>query len=147
MESTYGIKLPKWLLVGFKSASSIKKRLGERSGGRVLGFYQPKLRTLWVERGGPRTATKSTIIHELTHCWQFENLSDTSDVQKLEGHSVFVEIDLMKKKGDKAYAQSLENEYLQRDDIYGEGYRQVKQEMIVQGFDNCFELITKDSEI
>lgn len=75
----------------------------------------------------------STLIHELTHCWQQDNLNIAALKRKchkeetlrmvLEGHAMYVEIETMRKKSEFEYAESLLKNVANSDDIYGKGYR------------------------
>lgn len=134
LEKGYHIDLPKGINIRLKSAETIRKRRQTSGGGRVLGFYQPKGRELWIEARGPRNAVQDTMIHELTHAWQFENIDAKALYKKgneealeiLEGHSSYMEVDAMRKLGEENYAQYLESQLMLRQDEYGEGYRMLR---------------------
>ena len=144
-----GTKFSKDIHVAFQSADAIRKAAGGIDNGRIVGFYNHSKKQLWIEARGPSVAMTSTIIHELTHSWQHDNLplkeleksfpKDTAEKLLklvLEGHAVYVEIDAMIERGEKTYAERLKKEYLSRDDIYGQGYTFISeriQEMIFQG--------------
>jgi len=133
MEKGYDIKLRKNIHVRFQSAQEIRKAAGETENGRILGFYAVGKRELWLEARGPRTAMTSTLIHELTHCWQQDNLNIAALKRKchkeetlrmiLEGHAMYVEIETMREKSEFEYAESLLKNVTSSDDIYGKGYR------------------------
>lgn len=135
MTSGYHIKLRKNIHLRLKSAETIRKRCKTSGNGRVLGFYQDKSHELWIESRGPRNAVQDTMIHELTHAWQFANL-DLKKLRRkksgeylfyLEGHAVYMEIDAMRKLGEDEYADFLERQFEMRDDEYGKGYRMMRQ--------------------
>ncbi|MCI5700925.1 MAG: hypothetical protein MR308_11205 [Lachnospiraceae bacterium] len=133
----YHIKLRKNIHLRLKSAETIRKHCETSGGGRILGFYQPRNHELWIESRGPRNAVQDTMIHELTHAWQFDNLDvrklnrkyPTEALKLLEGHSSYMEIDAMRKLGEVEYAEYLERELLLRNDEYGEGYRMLKEHL------------------
>ena len=146
----YRITLPKNLHVRFQSAEAIAQEAGTVDGGRILGFYNSRTHQLWLEARGPRIAMQSTLIHELTHAWQFHNPDFSEKLQKvlkksprnqrgkirlllLEGHAVFMEIETMRRMHEEAYADRIHGAYLQRDDEYGAGYRLVRDYLIQKG--------------
>ncbi len=83
--------------------------------------------SIWIENGQPRHKTISTIVHELTHIWQYTNLKYRQmekDYGKLliEGHTTWTEIDFLNKnKLSPEYVESLKNQQNE----YGEGYKLV----------------------
>lgn len=135
MAKGYHISFKKNIHLRLKSAETIRKRCQMSGGGRVLGFYNDKSRELWIESRGPRNAVQDTMIHELTHAWQFAEL-DLKKLQKkkaeesllyLEGHACYMEVDIMRKLGEEEYAEFLDWQFEQRDDEYGRGYRMIKK--------------------
>lgn len=146
----YSIDLPKNLHVRFQSADAIRRATGEVSGGRVLGFYNSRSRQLWLESRGPRIAMHSTLIHELTHAWQFHDPEFRNNLQRvlrkyprseqnrirlllLEGHAAFMEVHTMNMLHEEAYAERLHNSYMRRNDEYGNGYRMLRDYIQTQG--------------
>jgi len=135
MTKGYHISFKKNIHLRLKSAETIRKRCQMSGGGRVLGFYNDKSRELWIESRGPRNAVQDTMIHELTHAWQFAEL-DLKKLQRkkaeeyllyLEGHACYMEVDIMRKLGEEEYAEFLDWQFEQRDDEYGRGYRMIKK--------------------
>ncbi|MBR1481364.1 MAG: hypothetical protein IJ598_00160 [Ruminococcus sp.] len=135
MEKGYHINLPRKLHVRFRSAASIRKAAGDTVGGRILGFYNSANRQLWLESRGPKVAMLSTLIHELTHAWQYRELDMRALQRKLggegfltliEGHAVYTEINTLRKHNETEYADRLERITLLRDDEYGKGYVMVR---------------------
>ena len=137
LERDYGIKLRKNIHVRFQSAETIRKATGVMQGGRVLGFYNRANHQLWIEARGPRICVQSTLIHELTHTWQFDELKlkkmyaklpgdrqqkDTLQLMILEGHAVYMEIETMRRLHEYDYANYMEAMTRMRDDEYGKGY-------------------------
>ena len=133
--NTYHIKLRKNIHLRLKSADSIRKRCQYSGAGRILGFYNSGSHELWVEARGPRNAVQDTMIHELTHCWQFDNTNVANLKRKhkneyllfLEGHSSYMEVDAMRKLGETEYADFIEGQLMARNDEYGAGYRMLKE--------------------
>ena len=128
LESKYGIKLPEGIKIRFKSAASIRKASGTIFGGRVLGFYSNADKEIWVERGGPEACVMSTLLHELTHAWQFANIdADKLDLKYIEGHSTYVEIECTRELGQVVYADFLERSVLSVNNEYSQGLRYWKE--------------------
>lgn len=133
--NTYHIKLRKSIHLRLKSADSIRKKCQYSGAGRILGFYNSGSHELWVEARGPRNAVQDTMIHELTHCWQFDNTNVAKLKRKfkdqyllfLEGHSSYMEVDAMRKLGETEYADFIERQLMAREDEYGAGYRMLKE--------------------
>ena len=121
LEKQYNVKIPNGIKVKFKSASAIREHT--QSNGRVLGFYNLKRREIWIERGGPEPCVLSTLLHELTHAWQHENIKMDIELYKLEGHTSYVEVECMRLLGQNAYAEFMHSGLMLADDEYGKGYR------------------------
>ncbi len=143
----YQISLPKNMHIRFQSATAIAKEAGNVDGGRILGFYNSGNHQLWLEARGPKIAMQSTLIHELTHAWQFHNSDFIQRLQKLlqqypkkeralirllilEGHSVYMEVETMRRMHEESYADRIHAAYMQRQDEYGTGYRLVRDYLI-----------------
>ena len=139
LEKIYNVSFDPTINICFQSKDAIERVAGKLSNGRVIGFYKhnPK-KQLWIERKGPSVPMQSTMAHELTHAWQYAKLdSDWKELDKrlgkkntkkkrdvlFEGHSVFVQIDIMERRGEKRFAEWLKSEYESRNDEYGKGYR------------------------
>ncbi|KIR01301.1 hypothetical protein P261_00115 [Lachnospiraceae bacterium TWA4] len=140
LESYYHISFRKDINVAFQSADAIRKAAGGISNGRIVGFYRHSKRQLWIEAKGPGIAMESTIIHELTHAWQYDALplkQLTKEFPKsvrdkriqllLEGHAVYVECEAMEKKGEGEYIKRLRTRYMSSMDVYGLGYRIISE--------------------
>ncbi len=136
LETGYRIELRKNINVKFKSADEIRKELGGYGGARVLGFYRHFGHQLWLEARGPRVPMRGTLVHELTHSWQHDNLPlkelkralprerrEELFLMLLEGHATYVEIETMKEMHENDYAMRLHSIVWQMDDEYGRGYR------------------------
>ena len=158
MQDGYRINLPKRIRVRFQSARTIRNMAGESTDGRILGFYSSAQRQLWLEARGPRIAMQSTLIHELTHAWQYNELDlkalkaklpgpdkEKALLEVLEGHAVYSEIVTLRHKNETEYVDRMEKLTLLRDDEYGRGYRfisEVFREIIAdKGSMNPYELM------
>lgn len=143
LKEGYGIALPTNLHIRFQSADAIARATGGCSDGRILGFYNAGSHQLWLEARGPRIAMQSTLIHELTHAWQFHDpefsrllpqvlrrfpRKDRNRMRLLllEGHAVYMEIESMRKMHEDPYADRIHASSMQRNDEYGQGYRLVR---------------------
>lgn len=138
----YDITLPRKIHVRFQSADAIARATGGVDGGRILGFYNSGNHQLWLEARGPRIAMQSTLIHELTHAWQHHDRAFVQAFQRmlrkfprnkralvrlllLEGHSVYMEIDAMRRMHEDEFADRMHAMSMAREDEYGHGYRLV----------------------
>ena len=126
----YRIRLPKGIEIKMKSADSIRKKTGA-FGTRVLGFYNRQSQEVWIEGRGPRNSVRSTVIHELVHVWQQEEM-DKKKLQKLgdferkcllEGQASYVEVDAMKQFGEAGYAEYMVDAFRLDKSEYGIGFR------------------------
>lgn len=99
---------------------------------RVLGFA---LRdkdgfALYIENGSPKISAMSTIVHELTHIWQYKNWNDKVLSKKYgsknllmlyEGMAEWAEVQYMYYINEIGYGKRMQIRELKRDDIYGIG--------------------------
>ena len=141
-EEAYKIKFKRRIKIGFKDADEIRSVVGNDFNSRVLGFYAPAGRILWLEAGGPRIAMQSTAAHELTHAWQYDylpikKLKRSKNLKKLvpgktkdeivkillEGHAVYTEIKTMREFNNSKFAERMHESMLAAVDEYGIGYR------------------------
>jgi len=143
MEYHYGVKRPERLHLRFASAEAIRNKINDRNlHGRVLGFCERKdkgkKKDLWIEARGPRNTVQSTLIHELTHYWQFETFGlkkldklpgNDHGLTATEGHACYVEVCAMRDFGEADYADAMDKELEKQDDVYGKGYRAFKEYM------------------
>ena len=108
---------------------------------RALGFAQRKngKYSLLVENGSPRLATIDTIVHEMTHIWQYLNWDDTqimsiygmndascSGIARdivYEGMAMWASIQYLYQIGETFYAMQQETLAETRQDVYGIGFR------------------------
>lgn len=147
MEDFYEIKYRVPISVKMTNAKEIAKGAGmvfKPSTGvadRVLGYAQQQndKYTLIVENGSPRLATIDTIVHEMTHIWQYLNWNDkdiisiygmnqpscTAKAKDIlyEGMAMWASIQYLYQIGENYYAARQEALAESRPDIYGIGFR------------------------
>ncbi len=151
LESFYGIEVPREdnIKIRFKSATAIRKKVGINvPNKRVLGFYDPRTKELWVERGGPEACVLSTLIHEMTHAWQFANIDVSKrELKYIEGHAVYVELECLRKLAQTVYADFMENNLIAgNDDVYCRGYLMWCEKMKNEADKNIFHLVLKEDK-
>ena len=121
----FGISLPEDITVRFATAEALRKRVGSGDKRIVVGLADLKARELWVESDAPPANVLDVLVHELTHFWQNEHLN-TSDLTYLEGQASYVEVQFMRSEKQKEFADWLEGDFKRRRDVYGKGYRLIK---------------------
>lgn len=141
MQSFFGIEHKVPVFVKTVDARQVAKGAGAvftpttGQTARVLGYAQRKgkIFNLVVENGSPRLATIETMVHELTHIWQYVNWDD-KDIKKnypkseqrdivYEGMAVWVSIQYLYLIGENSYAMQQEILQASREDVYGVGFR------------------------
>ncbi len=139
MESFYGIKINAGIKVEMVNAKKLHKRLKKafiptpNADGRVLGvaISDKNGYTLMIENGSPRMASMMTMVHELTHIWQYINWNDKAIRQKYgdnlrlevyEGMAKWAEIQYAYLINEPAIAKREEIITSYRDDEYGRGF-------------------------
>lgn len=128
-----------------KGAGRIFKPSTEQTS-RVLGFARAYKGTysLVIENGSPRLAATDTIVHEMTHIWQYLNWnrseiaeyygmkSDACSAKALdivyEGMAMWVSVQYLYQIGEFYYAAKQEALAESRSDVYGIGFRLFKEE-------------------
>lgn len=102
---------------------------------RVVGYAQKLFGkySLFLENGSPRMETINTIVHEMTHIWQYRNwntrgidkLYPTQDQRDMvyEGMAVWASVQYLYLIGEYAYARKQETLCASRRDVYGDGFR------------------------
>lgn len=142
MQNYFGIDLKVPVSVRTTDAHTIARAFGsvyKPTAGfdaRVLGFARRKGKkySIYIENGSPRLAAISVMAHELTHIWQYIHWNE-KDVKKLfpsrdskdrlyEGMAVWVSIQYLYMIGEMSYAQEQELISKNRDDVYGEGFKE-----------------------
>ena len=140
MESFYNIDINVAVAVGMTDAKTIAKGAhavfvpSHYFTPRVLGFakyYRGKYSIL-VENGAPRLMAVKTLVHELTHIWQYINWKD-EDIKKIygngsnrdlvyEGMAEWSAIQYLYLIGETNFAREQELICEERDDAYGIGF-------------------------
>lgn len=134
---TFAIELPDDITVRFATAEKIRKRLKTGDQRVVVGFADTKTRELWVEADAPAPNVQDVLAHELTHMWQFDHIK-MPDLEYVEGHASYVEVQYMRRENRKAFAEWQEESLNSRDDEYGQGFRRLKAELEARGDYNSF---------
>lgn len=147
MEDFYGIKYKVPISVKMTNAREIAKGSGmifrpsTDVAIRALGFAQKKFGqySLVVENGSPRLGAINTIVHEMTHIWQYFNWN-TADIYRIyamrnpdctkkardivyEGMAMWASVQYLYQIGETYYAAQQEAIIEQREDVYGIGFR------------------------
>ncbi|MCM3691067.1 hypothetical protein [Neobacillus niacini] len=139
-KDVYLVNLPEDIALSVISAADIHKSSGlpfipkagnPRLTGKASMDGDGKLRVL-VENGSPRIHTLSTLAHELTHIWQYENLQvNQLEIEELEGFASWVEVHMMTQMGEVPYANMLKEQLENRQDPYGRGYRLIEEKLSI----------------
>lgn len=127
-------------------ASGMLFRPSTQMSSRVLGFAQKKRGqyNLVMENGSPRLAFIDTMVHEMTHIWQYLNWNDqqirsiygmnkpkcTSIACDIvyEGMAMWASIQYLYQIGETYYAAKREAVAELREDIYGIGFRLYREQ-------------------
>ena len=137
MEEIFGIKIKTKVSIRITNAQEIAKEGGyefkpsPRFDGRALGFAQRfgNGRTrIMLENGSPRIETEKTLVHELTHVWQFENMGclweGGQDKVAIEGMAVWTEAQYLTCNGQEDRADAYVQHRSAEDSEYGQGMRE-----------------------
>ena len=147
MEAFYGVKYRVPIRVAMADARGVAKGAGcifrpsTQVANRVLGFAQRKKGkySLLIENGSPRLASIDTMVHEMTHIWQYLNWNDNevTSIYRMgkasctaiardivyEGMAMWASIQYLYQIGETYYAAQQEALAESRTDVYGIGYR------------------------
>ena len=135
MTDIFGIKIRDKIKINSVSAAEIAQEFGEVFNptpgydGRTLGFARDNgrgHRMIYIENGSPEIAVRTTIIHELTHIWQYENLMNTDlfnprDLVAIEGMAVWAEAQYLSCIGEKERSDAYIEGRSSCNDEYGKG--------------------------
>lgn len=137
-EALFNVKITSELKLEMLSSQNLHKKLKQQydpHNGRVLGVAiraKDGKYTIYIENGAPRNAFIATLVHEITHIWQYENWKDHKIVQMYgkenaiavyEGMAKWVEIQYLYLIGEHMQAKRSELITYERDDVYGKGFR------------------------
>ncbi len=153
-KDVYLVNLPEDIALSVLSAAEIHKMSGlpfipEAGNPHLTGKASldgdGKL-TVLVENGSPRIHTLSTLAHELTHIWQYENLQvDELQIEELEGFASWVEVHMMTQMGEVPYANRLKEQLENRQDPYSRGYRLIEEKLSILPYNATpFDLYVPD---
>lgn len=137
MEEIFGIKIKSKIQIRITNAEEIAKEGGYEFtptpgfDGRALGFAQRlgngKTRIM-LENGAPKLETEKTLVHEMTHIWQYENMlnlwSPERDLVAIEGMAVWVEAQYLTSLGLEERAKAYVDARCYEDSEYGQGMRE-----------------------
>lgn len=136
MEEIFGIQIKSKIEIRITNAQEIAKETGDEFvptphyDGRVLGFAQRfsngKTR-LMLENGAPRLETEKTLVHELTHVWQYENMDclwQPRDLVAIEGMAVWTEAQYLVCIGEEERAEAYVRYRSDENSEYGQGMRE-----------------------
>ncbi|TMW70431.1 hypothetical protein [Alteribacter natronophilus] len=149
LSEQFGVRLRRdHLRVTMVSAEDLHKESGlvlnPKSGRRMIGKASrddDNTITVMVENGAPRLQTYMTLVHELTHVWQFDNLNLAfMTIDEIEGFASWVEIQMLRHFGEHDHAGAFEDNLKNRDDAYGRGYVQTKDLLEREGAGSPFEV-------
>lgn len=152
MQDFYNIRYRVPISVRMADAKTIAKGAGmvfrpsTQVADRVLGYAQRKhgKYSLIVENGSPRLATIDTMVHEMTHIWQYLNWNDKQIISIYsmnnssctaiardiiyEGMAMWSSIQYLYQIGESYYASQQEVMADARQDVYGVGFRLYKEQ-------------------
>ena len=137
LEKDMGITLREGVTVQFAKTRRIQEQAGtdflptSKLDPRAIGIALSDGRMIMIENGGPSHAILATLVHELTHIWQYDNLDYKRMHQEkglvlIEGHTMWAELECLERKKLAPERCAMEK---QRRDVYGEGYRTMVQMM------------------
>ena len=140
LKTFFGISLNVPIKVQMVNAKTLHARLNQRftptsqADARILGVAirdKKKGYTILLENGSPRLSATMTIVHELTHIWQYLNWDDANicklygkqqHLQIYEGMAKWVEIQYAYLINERATAKREEIITRLRQDEYGIGF-------------------------
>ena len=139
MHSFFGVQIDKPVHIQMVNARKLHRKLGKtfiptgKHDGRILGvaIRDRDGYSVLVENGAPRIQANMTLVHELTHIWQYLNW-DAQEILRLygkdqelevyEGMAKWVEIQYAYLIGESDAGKREEISSLLRDDEYGRGF-------------------------
>ena len=140
MKVFFGIRINAPVHIRMVNSKRLHKKLGQtfvptgKADGRILGvaIKDRSGYTILVENGAPRLQSTMTMVHEMTHIWQYLNwnsrdILNTYGKEKnlaiYEGMAKWVEIQYAYLLNETATAKREEIITRCRQDEYGEGFR------------------------
>lgn len=139
MKLFFGVKINAPVHVQMVNSKKLHRKLGKAFvptgsfDGRVLGVAIKDRNgySILVENGAPRLMSTMTMVHEMTHIWQYLNWNDKEilktygqelNLEIYEGMAKWVEVQYAYLIGEPAAAKREEMITRIRDDAYGKGF-------------------------
>lgn len=139
MQVFFGVKINAPVHVQMVNSKKLHKKLGKsfvptgNHDGRILGvaIRSRDGYSILVENGAPRMQATMTMVHEMTHIWQYLNWNDkdilnrygqAQNLEIYEGMAKWVEIQYAYLLGEIASGKREELITRYRDDAYGKGF-------------------------
>lgn len=139
MQVFFGVKINAPVHVQMVNSKKLHRKLGKSFvptgsfDGRVLGvaIRSRDGYSILVENGAPRLQATMTMVHEMTHIWQYLNWNDKDilnrygqdqNLEIYEGMAKWVEIQYAYLLGEVATGKREELITRSRDDAYGKGF-------------------------
>lgn len=140
MKVFFGIRINAPVHIQMVNSKRLHKMLGQtfiptgNADGRILGvaIKDRKGYTILIENGAPRLQSTMTMVHEMTHIWQYLNWNakgiqatygSEKNLAVYEGMAKWVEIQYAYLLGETATAKREEIITRSRNDEYGQGFR------------------------
>jgi hypothetical protein len=130
-----GQQLRRGIQVEFASANRVQEAAGRsflptaEFDARALGAARRRDGEfdILIEQGHPRHRTLGTIVHELTHIWQYsyldyERMKAEHGLLLIEGLAQWAELTCLERRG---LAPEYREQEANRSDVYGHGYRMI----------------------
>ena len=135
----FGIRINAKVHVQMVNSKKLHKKFGKtfvptgKSDGRVLGvaIKDGKGYSILIENGAPKVQSTMTMVHEMTHIWQYlnwdakairKNYGKDMELEIYEGMAKWVEIQYAYLAGEVAHGKREEIITRHRDDEYGRGF-------------------------
>ena len=138
MKMFFGVHIHARVHVQMVNSKKLHKKLGKsfiptgKSDGRILGvaIKDGDGYSILVENGAPKLQSTMTMVHEMTHIWQYlnwnmKNISKTygdKELEVYEGMAKWVELQYTYLLGETAAAKREELITRNRADVYGTGF-------------------------
>lgn len=139
LKTFFGIRINAPVRVQMVNSKKLHRKLGQtfvptgKFDGRILGvaIRDRSGYTILVENGAPRLQATMTMVHEMTHIWQYLNWNDKEILQRYgkeqnleiyEGMAKWVEIQYAYMLGEIEAGKREELVTRARDDAYGKGF-------------------------
>jgi len=102
--------------------------------------------TIYILNGMPQKDFEAVAAHELMHIWQYINSPEKLEPQLAEGSAEYVAYLHMNRQYDE-YSKYIVHEIeTNRDSIYGDGFRRIKNLVEKRGFYYLLDILRKSSK-